>query len=474
MLAKARVFSLFLFITLVAAACGQKAGVAGKGGGLAIGGEEVPGAEAGGAEGLGETPLAELGAGGGGVAAGAGGGGEVGGPAAGPTRTAGPTAAQAAGDRTGVYSNLIVVGVHAPVTGAAPFPQTTFERAKNLYWDWLKNKGVKIHGRDVVIKFRDDEYKPDVARQRCLELIEKEKVFILIGGGGTEQITACAQVAREKGVPYFSAGVNEDPLLSLSNYFALSITYPQQAPLLAQYARNVLRLPAGTKAAIVVGNSRGFDDSYAALKRAVAAAGFQVVFDRRVSPMVNPTPADVAPVMNDLAASGAQVVFTIVSPVYAIYMAQTKPATYNAYFLGPGITAGENAVAEFGCQGSKPMHGWWRFFSPFPGLDKADQVDPEYRQAYRTLYPNDTPDDIGLAFWGLSKTLHRVFEAAGRDLSRERLVQTLESGQTFSSGVFPPVRYSRTEHRGANQVHALRVDCNVGQWVTDYMFRSSF
>ena len=48
------------------------------------------------------------------------------------------------------------------------------------------------------------------AVQVCREMVEQEGAFLLVGGGGADQITACAQYADENGIPYLSAGVNED------------------------------------------------------------------------------------------------------------------------------------------------------------------------------------------------------------------------------------------------------------------------
>ncbi|MCA1846636.1 MAG: hypothetical protein LC792_26265, partial [Actinobacteria bacterium] len=40
-------------------------------------------------------------------------------------------------DRTGVDDTTIRIGIHAPVTGAAPFPQSAFEASKDLFWKYL-------------------------------------------------------------------------------------------------------------------------------------------------------------------------------------------------------------------------------------------------------------------------------------------------------------------------------------------------
>ena len=48
-------------------------------------------------------------------------------------------------------------------------------------------------------------------------------------------------------------------------------------------------------------------------------------------------------------------------------------------------------------------------------------------------------DDIGIALWGLDKTIALMFEATGKNLGRAALMNTIEQGKKFASGVYPPV-----------------------------------
>ena len=66
----------------------------------------------------------------------------------------------------------IRIGIHAPVTGAAPFPQKAFELSNDLYWKYLADKGG-VHGRNVEVVFRDDKYNPTSAVQACREMVEQ-------------------------------------------------------------------------------------------------------------------------------------------------------------------------------------------------------------------------------------------------------------------------------------------------------------
>src|SRR5438105_7897580 len=121
------------------------------------------------------------------------------------------------GDRTGVTSTSITIGIHAPLTGAAPVKQTSFQTGKDLYWKYGNNGGpVKIFGRTVHVIFQDDHYNPSTAKQVCQQMAEQDHAFLLIGGAGTDQIVACAEYAASKNIPYVSAGVTKAPLAHLS------------------------------------------------------------------------------------------------------------------------------------------------------------------------------------------------------------------------------------------------------------------
>src|SRR5205085_4155938 len=271
---------------LILAACGQKAGVhvasgrngaslnnelgseAGGGTGSATGGGESAAAAAGGAAGA---------AGGSAAAAGgtrAGAGGRAGSSAAG----GGTSAAGGPGDSTGITDNSITIGLHAPVTGAAPFPTTSFQDGKDLYFNYLNDKGG-INGRKVNVVFEDDGYNPGQAVSKCKKMVQQDHVFMLVGGGGTDQIVACAQYAASVGVPYLAEGVSEQGLNTLQNYFALSMTYKAQGPLLAQYMKNVLHV---TKVGMIRGNTANFDDAHAGFLQAAAANGLQIVADKSI------------------------------------------------------------------------------------------------------------------------------------------------------------------------------------------------
>jgi branched-chain amino acid transport system substrate-binding protein len=415
-----------------------------------------PASAAGPGSAAGRTPSSAAGA----SSGGAGGGG---GKAAGPVPVPAPPP-PGGGDRTGVTDTKIRIGIHAPITGAAPFPQNAFDKGKDVYWKMLAEKGG-IFGRNVEVVFRDDQFNPSRAVQVCREMVEQEKVFVLLGAAGSEQITACARYANSMGVPYLSAGVNEDGLTGLSSYFATSQTYAQQSPVLVSYIANKLHK---TKIAIVLNNTPALNETQQSVTREAQAAGLNIVRNSRIGK--NASDSELLSEANALRASGAEVVYLLTSPVNFIKLATNAQAqAYSPIYMGPGITNGLNIVAEAGC----PAIGSAKFLSPFPQLDVIDNLDPDYQKSYQK-YNGGKGDDIGLAEWGLSKVIGSMLQAAGKDLSRQSLVAALESGREFGTNVYPLVSYSGSIRFGARSSHLLEADCSTRSYKTIAQFTNGF
>jgi ABC-type branched-subunit amino acid transport system substrate-binding protein len=363
-----------------------------------------------------------------------------------------------------VTDTKIRVGIHAPITGAAPFPQSAFDKGKDVYWKYIAEKGG-IFGRTVEIVFRDDQFNPSRAVQVCREMVEQEKVFILMGAAGSEQITACARYANSMGVPYLSAGVNEDGLTGLNSYFATSQTYVQQNPVLVSYIVNKLHK---TKLAIVLNNTPALNETQQSITKLAEAAGLNVVRNSRIGK--NASDSELLSEANALRTSGAEVVYLLTSPVNFIKLATNAQAqAYSPVYMGPGITNGLNIVAEAGC----PAIGAAKFLSPFPQLDVIDNLDPDYQRSYQK-YNGSKGDDIGLAEWGLSKVIGAMLQAAGKDLSRQSFVAALESGRPFETNVYPVVSYSGSIRFGARSSHLLEADCASRTFKTIAQFTTGF
>lgn len=462
----------FALALLVTAGCGQKAGVntmyAGPGGTAAQAGQLAGADGFGGAGGSGD--LGGLGGGGGaggGASFGKSGGGGAGGGATGGGTSGSPqdpggqglppgaTPPPGGGDTTGVTADTIKIGVHAPVTGASALSQGTFQRAVGTYFAAV-NRAGGINGRKVEVIFEDDGFDPNRARSVCKKLAEQDEVFLLIGGAGADQIDACARYAAAIGVPYLSAGVHETrpglgPLANLSTYFALSLTYEQQVPLLAKLVKSQF---GGQKVAVVVADNDSLDNFFAKAASAVkGVAGDDLVLTRRIP---KNTTSDAATVGTSICQSGAKAVLWNASPSSLINV--SKAMACQVTFIGPGLTNGLNIVASTAC----PQVGGALFYSPFPGMDVMRQ-DKAFVSAYQAKN-NANPDDIGAAIYGMEKLVGTMLQATGKDLSRESFMATIARVKTFDTGVYPPTSF--TSRFGGTAMNLLKADCGKREYVT--------
>ncbi|MDV6013387.1 ABC transporter substrate-binding protein [Haloechinothrix sp. LS1_15] len=436
------------------AACGQKAGVTGFAGGQpgqpgepgvgngadSMGSPDGTGGGVAGEDARGNGQDAAAGNGTGNGAAEAGGnGGNGDGPAVGD------------GDTTGVTDDTITIGIHAPVTGAAAFPQESFRDGVGVYAEYINEQGG-IHGRELEVIFRDDGFDPNQARSVCREMAEQEEAFLLIGGGGSDQIDACARYAETVGVPYLSAGVHEERpglgSIATDAFYALSLTYAQQIPLLTDLVNSE---HAGSQTAVLVADNDSLNNFYDEAEQA-----FEQETDLALAQRVprNTGARDAPEIGRRICASGADVVLWNASPTGLINV--SKSMTCTVTWIGPGNTNGLDIVATGGC----PQIEGAQYFSSFPGTDRIDELDPNYSDAYRQKN-NSEPDDIGVALWGIEKLVADVAEAAGEALSRESFTGTLSGGDTFDNDVYPPVQFDGDTRFGGTAMHLREARCGA-------------
>lgn len=467
----AKTWPLIIALLFVAAACGQKSGVAGSvsGAGGSLAGGEGAALNGGGAlngDGTSVGGDGGVGGAGGGSAAGGGGGGGAGGASGGGAGggASGGAALDGPPDRTGITNSTIKIGIHAPISGAAAV--STFEQGVGVYSEWAGQiKG--LGNRRIEVVYRDDHFDPATARTVCKELVEKEKVFLLIGGAGVDQIKSCAEYAASAGIPYFSPGVTEGPFRGMQNYFALSETYSQQNVQLGQLIKNQIKK---NKIGIVLTDSPLLKETADSFKAQAAKNGLQIVYEGKLAKDAGKNQTDTQ--VSNLKGKGADVVYALISPtVFGYLVASAKQQSYQPTFTGPGLSVGVNLVATATCP--PPPFPDIRYLSPMVQTDVIDTYDKDYNPAYRERNGNNG-DDIGILLWGLEKAIRLMMEATGPEISRQSLIKTLTSGKTFTTNVYAPLSYGAVPHWGAKATTLLTIDCSQVRFRTTKAFASQF
>ena len=414
------------------------------------------------------------------------GGTTTGGTTAGGTTTGGTTVASGnvacgtphGGSTTGINAGTINVGIHAPLTGTGtPFPNNSFKAGAQVFWD---QPGHTVCGRKIQTDFQDDQYTPAHARQVCSSMASRD--FMVVGGGGTDQIQACAteRTIHEKNVPYLSAGVTDNGLGGLSNYFAVSLTYKQQGTLVLKNAQTQgFASPAdsrvdsdniaGAKAkwAIVTAKSPNFAGARQGIEAALNAA--HIPYKDFQQDQNGDYQSAATQFGQTLAQEGFKTIFVDAAPGYFVFMTggyYSVPAA-QADWVGPGVTYTEVTVAQYICSTTKTAingHAW--FLAPAPALDRATS---DFKAAYKNNY-----DDIEWALWGLSNSLWNLLKDASANLTRENFIASAEHAVVPGDPYVPIDFLHNGGHFGGTGAWVQKVSCTTtepdqnqpGGWTT--------
>ena len=371
----------------------------------------------------------------------------------------------------GVSRQTIKIGLHAPLTGASPVSSDSAEKGKDLYFRWLESEGRAIHGRDVEVVLRNDQYNPSTAVSVCKEMVEKDHVFMLVGLSGPDQMQACARYAASVDVPYVGPGTTTLVLDELDNYFATTMVHRQSGRLLADFF--IERLSARErKNGAVNFNGPNWAQPKRSFTRELTGRRAELHYDRSVGPGAGI--AEARTIVTELQAGGIRNVFVHTTPTWFLQLiTQANEAGYNPTWSGVGPDMTRDAVLRAGCNGGTAVDKA-KFLSPFPAVAEADRFDSHFRAAARERYPNTTPDDVMWHLWALEKVLAKMLTRAGETPTRARFIARVERTDRIHTGVGPTLRYQPSDHFGARTSHLLTADCADERWHTTKRFVRDF
>lgn len=369
--------------------------------------------------------------------------------------------------RTGVSDSTITIGVHAPLTGAAPVPARSVDEGKDLYFRWMALQGMKIHGRDVRVIMKNDNFDTSHAVAVCKELVEKEQVFFIFGFAGPDQMAACARYAASVGVPYVALSSHRHAVENLPGFLSFALTFADQTPYLA---RLLAREGGGTeKNGVVRSNSASSTVVSERMKTEMAKLGME--YDREILISKSEGPTGFSSVVTALKQAGIQNVVATLSPTHMISLIKAANTQgYHPRWIGAGLSATLNVVTKVACEGgaNSSLHGAL-YFNYIPAYVDADAYDPDFRKAREQLVESSElrGDEFHWLGWAFNRVLAQGLDMVGRDLTRERLVDVL-SRSRFDPPIFHPIDFRADGRFGGSDMYLLRADCteNPGRWET--------
>jgi branched-chain amino acid transport system substrate-binding protein len=336
----------------------------------------------------------------------------------------GPLHARA--DETGVSSDTILFGQVAALEGPSSALGQGMRQGILAAFAEVNAKGG-VHGRKLKLVSRDDGYDPDRSVAETTKLIEKDKIFALIGAVGTPTAIATVPIASARNVPFIGPFTGAEFLRApeLHNVVNIRASYSAEAEAWVKHLTEDLHF---TKIAIFYQDDAFGRDGLAGVKRALDRRGLELTaegtFERN-------TRAVGAALRTIKRAEPEAIVMVGTYGPCAEFIKLAHKSGFNPTFVNISFV-GANALAkELGAEGKGVIVSQ---VVPFP-WDASLKVVADYQAAEKALDPNLTPDFVSLEGYLSGRLVAAALEMTGPNPTRADMLRIInEVGRFDISG----------------------------------------
>lgn len=357
----------------------------------------------------------------------------------------------------GVSETGIAIGTVIPTSGALADSGQAVKALMTAFCDEINNQGG-IYNRRLQLKFVGTAETPAATSANIERFLNDEQVFAMTGAfivGAEKEVVA---VVAQKEVPLIGP-VTLYPQIGFPlnrQVFYLLSGIDQQARALIHF---VAKKPESKNEGCAV-----VYPQTAANEKVIEAITDQSKKDELSSPDLYNYPIgrlDAATIVKKLRQSNRNVVFFLgAGNEILTFMKEAEKLGWFPSIYLPGAFAGREIFeAPAGFNG--------KVFFSFP-TSPADQT-PDGIKEFRALAEKYKLPAQHLAAqisaYGACKILVEALKRAGRDVSREKLIATLEGLKGFETGVTPAITYGPNRRIGALGAFVISVDLQKKQFV---------
>lgn len=346
-----------------------------------------------------------------------------------------------AGAETGVTADRIVIGQTGVFTGPVADPALQYRAGAQLYFDEINVKGG-IAGRRIKLVSYDDKFDPKLAAENTKKLLEEDKVFALFGYIGTGATAASIPQITQHRIPVIGVLSGSDGLRDPK----LNLIFHTRASYGAETGKMVEQLTTTGVGSIAVVYQ---DDPFgkAGLKSAQGAFA-----KYKIKPVIE-APIDMGK-LDALSSTTEQIAKTRPGAIIMITAGKASTAFIRAYlktgerpqFFGVSVLSAKALIADIG----NDAHGIViaqvvpsPFRSSYP-------VSREFIAAAKKVDSKDVTYN-SLEGYISAKVFVEALRRAGKDLTRGKLIASLETMSNYDLGGFV-VDYSGGKRIGSNFV----------------------
>jgi ABC-type branched-subunit amino acid transport system substrate-binding protein len=371
-----------------------------------------------------------------------------------------PAAAQTKVTNQGISADEIVIGTHQDLSGPIKFWGVPVSNGMKMAVEEINAAGG-IHGRKIKLVLEDSGYDPKRAVLASQKMVERDKVFAMVGPMGSPTVLASQDVL-------FDAGVLQlFPLTAAEFTYKFDPNKPQERLKFSNILPYVESTRAGLKYMMELKNFKKpcimyQDDEYG--KNVLD--GFNQQLEVMKIPAASITSykrgaSDFSAQVAKMKSDGCDMVLlgaVIREPIGA--MTEAKKLGWDVTFLG----ATPVNVLEVPALGKEAVEGLYSISGfEIPYEDTAKGKVKDWLANYKKMFGSDANTQAIIGYNAVT-TFAFYANKAGKDLTGQKMLDALESGDEFRD-IFnsPPTKFSKTNHLASTITQVQQV--KNGRWV---------
>jgi branched-chain amino acid transport system substrate-binding protein len=364
----------------------------------------------------------------------------------------------------GITATTITIGSHQPLTGPAAPGYSEISQASNAYFQWVNDHGG-VNGRTIKYLYEDDGYNPQNTSTVVRKLVLEDKVFAIFNGLGTPTHLAVVDYLNTSKVPDLFVASGCDCWNNTSKWpytFGWQPDYIIEGKITGKYVSDNY---TGQKVGYLYQDDDFGQGGVQGLDSQIASNN---VVDKE---KYVPTNINLAPQIAKLQAMGAQVVVLYTIPAFTALTLLTAAALhYSPHWVVSSVGADPTTLAGLVTAFSKGKAGVGLLngiVSSYYLPATSDTSNPwvslfkQIHDKYIASLPFDGNVEYGMA---VAYSFVQAMKKAGRNPSRQDVINTINSGQVDQGPGLVPFGYSSSNHLGYQGVQMLVLQNGVSTY----------
>jgi len=365
---------------------------------------------------------------------------------------------------TGITATTITIGSHQPLTGPAAPGYSEISKSSDAYFQWLNAHGG-VFGRTIKYLYEDDGYNPANTSTVVHKLVLQDKVFALFNGLGTPTHSAVVDYLNSQKVPDLFVASGCDCWNQPSKWpytFGWQPDYIIEGKVTGKYVNDTY---SGMKVGYLYQDDDFGQGGVTGLDSQISAAN---VVDKQKYVATN---INLGPQIAHLQASGAQVVVLYTIPAFTALTLLTAAALhFNPKWVVSSVGADPTTLAGLvqsfskGAAGASLLNGIATSgYLPATSDTSSPWITlfKQIHDQYISTLPFDGNTVYGMA---VAYSFAQLMKKAGRNPTRQDVINTLQSGQLDQGPGLVPLGFSSSSHLGYMGVQMAVIQNGAAQF----------